>query len=288
MERWRENRAAARRAGDRSARGGAAPRAAASTRSPRSPARACGSARPTRSASGWTRPSTARRSPAARAAIRDALDGEGSGARDAAAGGAPRGALAGPPRPALRDDRGAAGGSRGGARGRRRSRSGELAEGVDHDPRARSPALEERLRRSTACERRYGDDEAAVIAHGERAAAEVERLAGWTTSGRRARPTTRGCSSGSRRPRADCRPRGRPRRRASAARRGRSCGARFPRRGVRGRARPAAGRTDEPRSRSTATRSPSMRRGSTRSCSGSPRTPVSLLGRSRRSPRAAS
>ena len=52
-----------------------------------------------------------------------------------------------------------------------------LAEGIDHDPAALR-ALEERLGTIYALERRYGDDEAAVIAHGERAAAELERLRG--------------------------------------------------------------------------------------------------------------
>ena len=50
-----------------------------------------------------------------------------------------------------------------------------LAAGIDHDAAALA-ALEERLSVIVALERRYGDDEAAVIAHGERAAAEVERL----------------------------------------------------------------------------------------------------------------
>jgi DNA repair protein RecN (Recombination protein N) len=53
----------------------------------------------------------------------------------------------------------------------------ELAAAVDHDPAAIA-ALEERLSSIFALERRYGDDEAAVIAHGERAAAEAERLRG--------------------------------------------------------------------------------------------------------------
>ena len=52
-----------------------------------------------------------------------------------------------------------------------------LAETIDHDP-ATLAALEERLGLIYALERRYGDDEVAVIAHGERARAEVERLAG--------------------------------------------------------------------------------------------------------------
>jgi DNA repair protein RecN (Recombination protein N) len=52
-----------------------------------------------------------------------------------------------------------------------------LADTVDHDATTIA-ALEERLGLIFALERRYGDDEAAVIAHGERARAEVERLAG--------------------------------------------------------------------------------------------------------------
>ena len=51
----------------------------------------------------------------------------------------------------------------------------ELADTVDHDP-AELARLEERLSTIFALERRYGDDEAAVIAHGERAAAEADRL----------------------------------------------------------------------------------------------------------------
>ena len=52
-----------------------------------------------------------------------------------------------------------------------------LADTVDHDASTLA-ALEERLGLVYALERRYGDDEEAVIAHGERARAEVERLAG--------------------------------------------------------------------------------------------------------------
>ena len=59
-----------------------------------------------------------------------------------------------------------------------------LADSVEHDPRAIA-ALEERLGVIYALERRYGDDEAAVIAHGERAAIEAERLRG--LDGERAR-----------------------------------------------------------------------------------------------------
>jgi DNA repair protein RecN (Recombination protein N) len=51
----------------------------------------------------------------------------------------------------------------------------ELAETVDHDP-TELARLEERLSTIFGLERRYGDDEAAVIAHGERVAAEADRL----------------------------------------------------------------------------------------------------------------
>lgn len=50
-----------------------------------------------------------------------------------------------------------------------------LAEGVDHDP-ASLARLEARLSEIYGLLRRYGDDEAAVIAYGERAAAEAARL----------------------------------------------------------------------------------------------------------------
>ncbi len=53
----------------------------------------------------------------------------------------------------------------------------ELSETVDHDP-SELARLEERLSTIYSLERRYGDDEAAVLAHGERAAAEAERLRG--------------------------------------------------------------------------------------------------------------
>ncbi len=59
-----------------------------------------------------------------------------------------------------------------------------LADSVEHDPRAIA-ALEERLGVIYALERRYGEGEATVIAHGERAAAEAERLRG--LEGERAR-----------------------------------------------------------------------------------------------------
>ncbi len=52
-----------------------------------------------------------------------------------------------------------------------------LAETVDHDPSALE-ALEERLGEIHRLLRRYGDDEAAVIAHGARAEGEAARLRG--------------------------------------------------------------------------------------------------------------
>ena len=51
----------------------------------------------------------------------------------------------------------------------------DLADGVDHDPAALA-ILEERLGTIFALERRYGDGEAEIIAHGERASAELDRL----------------------------------------------------------------------------------------------------------------
>ena len=60
----------------------------------------------------------------------------------------------------------------------------DLVDGVDHDA-TELARLEERLSVIFGLERRYGDDEAAVIAYGERAAAEAERLRG--LEGERAR-----------------------------------------------------------------------------------------------------
>lgn len=51
----------------------------------------------------------------------------------------------------------------------------DLAESVEHDSSALA-AMEERLSLIYSLERKYGEDEAAVIAYGERAAAEAERL----------------------------------------------------------------------------------------------------------------
>ncbi|MEA2621041.1 MAG: repair protein RecN [Chloroflexota bacterium] len=51
----------------------------------------------------------------------------------------------------------------------------DLADTIEHDPGTLA-VLEERLGTIYALERRYGDGEAEVIAHGERAAAELQRL----------------------------------------------------------------------------------------------------------------
>ena len=73
----------------------------------------------------------------------------------------------------------------------------DLADGIEHDP-ATLAALEERLGTIYALERRYGDGEAAVIAHGERADAELERLARPRPGTRPARTRGRGPARGGR------------------------------------------------------------------------------------------
>ncbi len=108
------------------------------------------------------------------AAVREALSGDGAGARDATA-------------IALREVRGLA---RLDARfetlaERLAGLEAELddvtadvrvlADGIEHDPSA-IRSLEERLGTIFALERRYGDGEAEVISHGERAVLELERL----------------------------------------------------------------------------------------------------------------
>jgi DNA repair protein RecN (Recombination protein N) len=110
------------------------------------------------------------------AAIRAALDGEGSGAREALAGGLREARSL-----ARLDPRFEAMAARlAGLEAELEDAAGDVrrrAEGVIHDAAA-LVAAEERLSRIYSLERRYGDDEAAVIAHGERAAAEMERLEG--------------------------------------------------------------------------------------------------------------
>ena len=110
------------------------------------------------------------------AALRDALVGEGSGARDVTA-------------VAVREVRNLARVDArfeplvdrlAGLEAELEDAAGEvrrLAETVDHDA-ATLTALEERLGLIYSLERRYGDDEESVIAHGERVRAESERFAG--------------------------------------------------------------------------------------------------------------
>ena len=128
------------------------------------------------------------------AAIRAALDGDGSGARDALAGRRPRGALRGALRPAVRGRRDPPGRSRGGARGRRRARSAASPTALDHDAAALLGA-EERLSQIYSLERRYGERRGGGH-RPRRAGRGRDRAAGGPR--RRAPPratrTTRGCS----------------------------------------------------------------------------------------------
>ena len=107
-------------------------------------------------------------------AIQDALTGEGSGARETVAVALREARHIGRLDPRFEElaER------LGGAEAELADIAAEarmLADGIDHDAPALA-AIEERLSVIVALERRYGDDEAAVIAHGERAAAEVDRL----------------------------------------------------------------------------------------------------------------
>jgi DNA repair protein RecN (Recombination protein N) len=117
------------------------------------------------------------------AAIREALDGEGSGARDTLAGGVREARSLSRIDP--RFDAVAA--RLAGLEAELEDAAIEvrrLSEGVDHDARTLL-AAEERLSQIYSLERRYGEDEAAVIGHGERAAAEIERLEGLADERRR-------------------------------------------------------------------------------------------------------
>jgi DNA repair protein RecN (Recombination protein N) len=116
-------------------------------------------------------------------AIRAALDGDGSGARDALAG------AVGEARSVARfDPRFEAVATRlAGLEAELEDAAAEvrgIADGLDHDAAA-LVAAEERLSRIYSVERRYGEDEAAVIAHGERTEAEIERLEGLDDERRR-------------------------------------------------------------------------------------------------------
>ena len=117
------------------------------------------------------------------AAIRAALDGEGSGARDALAGGLREARSL-----ARIDSRFEAVATRlAGLEAELEDAAGEarrLAEGVEHDA-ASLLAAEDRLSRIYSLQRRYGADEAAVIAHLERAAVEIGRLEGLADERRR-------------------------------------------------------------------------------------------------------
>lgn len=110
------------------------------------------------------------------AAIREALDGEGSGARESLAGGVREARSLSRIDPRFE----AVAGRLAGLEAELEDAAIEvrrLADGIDHDARALL-AAEERLSQIYSLERRYGGDEAAVIAHGERAAGEIERLEG--------------------------------------------------------------------------------------------------------------
>ena len=258
----------ARGAGDRPARAAPPARDRWSTRRRRSRAGGCGRARRTRSRASWRRPSTARRSPrarrrsATRCSRRGAARGSASRARSTSCGRWPASTTAGRP---LAD-------RLAGLEAEVEDVAAEvraLAETVDHDP-ATLARLEERLGEIHRLLRRYGDDEAAVIAHGERAAAEAERLRGLEDERRAPRRRGRApARSASRTPPRRCRScatatadeLGRGGRRRSS----RSSGSRP----TRSRSRWAAGRppATSRRSRSTATRSRSTRPASTRSCS---------------------
>ena len=155
-----------------------------------------------------------------------------------------------------------------------------VAETVDHDP-ASLAALEQRLGEIHRLLRRYGDDEAVVIAHGVRAAPRRRGSGASRPSGRAAPTRTPGCSWPS--------PTRRRRSRSCATRRPGSWAEPSPRcwRSWASRPTPSPSRwaagprpATIPPSRSTATPSPSTRPASTPSCSPSVRTPASRPGRS--------
>ena len=263
----------------RSARARPAPGAPRVRGGARSRPRGSGPARPTRSGPGSRRRSTARPSPAASAAVHEALTAESGGARDGVAVALREARLVArvdPRYEALAERLAGLEAELTDVAAESRS----LAETVEHDPAALA-ALEERLGTIYALERRYGDGEAAVIAHGERAAAEAERLHG--LDGERARrdaddarllaEVQAAAAAPVRGP-----PHGRGRDDVRGRRRARR--ARFPRGRVRGRARTAdrPARTS-PRSSSRATRSRSTRRAPTRSSTDWPPTPASRRGR---------
>ncbi len=108
------------------------------------------------------------------AAVREALTADGSGARESTAVAAREARVLGrvDPRFETTADRLA------GLEAELEDVAAEvrgLVDGIDHDPAAIA-ALEARLGTIFGLERRYGDGEAEVIAHGERASVELERL----------------------------------------------------------------------------------------------------------------
>ena len=138
-----------------------------------------------RSGPGSPRRSTARRSPGARAALREALTREGAARVTRRRWRSTR-------RTASLDWTRASSRSPSGWPASRRSsptwpttRAGSRR--TSTTTRARSPSSTRDSAIIHGLLRRYGDDEAAVIEHGERAAVEVERCAGSTRNGRAAR-----------------------------------------------------------------------------------------------------
>ena len=163
-----------------------------------------------------------------------------------------------------------------------------LVDDLDHDAGAVA-RLEDRLSQIFALERRFGDDEAAVLAHGEAMAAEAERLRG--VEGERERRLAEDAlllaevartASILSELRAEAADRSRP----PCRRRSRSSAS--PGRGSRSPSAAAQPVATSPPWRSVATPWPSTPAGSTRSSSGSPRMSANRPGRSPGSRRAAS
>ncbi len=145
-------------------------------RRPRSPPPTSARARPARSPARLTAAQHGEAIARGAATLRDALTAEGAGARDATATALheARGLARLDPRFEPLADRLA------GLEAELEDVADEarrLADGIDHDPRALAD-LDERLGVIHGLLRRYGDDETAVIEHGERATAEADRLRG--------------------------------------------------------------------------------------------------------------
>ena len=164
-----------------------------------------------------------------------------------------------------------------------------VAETVDHDP-ASLAALEERLGEIHRLLRRYGDDEAMVIAHGARAAGEATPPA--RSRGGAGAPRRRGCAAAPGRGRCGgvaLDPAPRHGRGAGSSRLGGPGGARLPARRLRRGDGPSARRPRRPRGRGGRRRRRLRRVGDRHaSCSPFARTRASRPGRSPGSPRAGS